>query len=73
VAVVPVLIDCVVLSDHFTLHGAVPVSAAVMVAEAPGQIVVLPLTVAVGVLTVTAALPVPAFEHPDASLTDVTV
>jgi hypothetical protein len=73
VAVVPVLIDCVVLSDHFTLQGAVPVRAAAMVAEVPGQIVVLPLTVAVGVLTVTAALPLPALEHPEASLTDVTV
>ena len=55
VALVPLLMVCVTLSDQVTFHGAVPVSAAVMVADPPGQIAVDPLTVAVGsVRTVTA-------------------
>ena len=57
-AVVPLLMVCVTLSDQITLHGAVPVSAAVIVAEPPGQIVPPPLTAAVGrVLTVIVAEP----------------
>src|SRR3954451_17604381 len=47
-AVVPLLIVCDTLSDQVTLNGAVPVSAAVIVAEPPGQIAAVPLTVAVG-------------------------
>jgi len=47
---------CVTLSDQVTVHGAVPVSAAVIVVEPPGQIAPLPLRVAVGSgLTVTVA------------------
>ena len=64
---------CVTLSDQVTLHGALPVSAAVMVADPPGQIAVVPLTVAVGtVLMVTVAEPL---EVPVqlASVSDVTV
>jgi len=57
-AVVPLLIVCVTLSDQVTENGAVPVSAAVIVVEAPAQIVALPLTTAVGRgLTVTIAEP----------------
>jgi hypothetical protein len=48
----------VTLSDQVTLNGAVPVSVAVIVADAPGQIAPPPLTVAVGTgLTVTTAVP----------------
>jgi len=49
---------CVTPSDQVTFHGAVPVSAAVSVVELPTQMLVVPLTVAVGNgLTVTIALP----------------
>src|SRR4051794_41840054 len=49
---------CVALSDQTRIHGAVPVSAALIVAELPAQIAPLPLTVAVGSgLTVTVAEP----------------
>ena len=47
-AVMPLLMVCVTLSDQVTVNGAVPVSAAVIVAEPPGQIAVVPPTVAVG-------------------------
>ena len=57
-AVVPLLMVCVTLSDQVTLNGAVPVSVAVIVADAPGQIAPPPLTAAVGrVLTVIDAEP----------------
>jgi hypothetical protein len=57
-AVVPLLMVCVTLSDQVTLNGAVPVTVAVIVADAPGQIVPPPLTVAVGsVFTVIVAEP----------------
>src|SRR4051794_4025455 len=49
---------CITLSDQVTLNGAVPMSAAVIVADAPGQITPPPLTVAVGsVFTVIVAEP----------------
>src|SRR3954471_784501 len=49
---------CVTLSNQITLNGAVPVSAALIVAEPPAQIALLPLTVAVGSgLTVIVAEP----------------
>jgi hypothetical protein len=47
-AVVPLLIVCVTLSDQITVHGAVPVSVALIVAEPPGQIAAVPLTTAAG-------------------------
>src|SRR3954453_6319902 len=57
-AVVPLLIVCVTSSDQVAFHGALPVSAAVIVVEPPGQIALVPLTVAVGSgLTVTVAEP----------------
>ena len=40
--------DCVAPSDHVTVHGAVPVSAAWMSAAPPGQIAAVPETAAVG-------------------------
>jgi hypothetical protein len=40
--------DCVTPSDHTTVHGPVPVSAAWIVAEPPGQTAPPPETVAVG-------------------------
>src|SRR3954451_23550916 len=64
---------CVTLSDQVMVHGALPVSAALIVAEPPAQIAPLPLTVAVGsALTVTVAEPL---EVPVqfASVIDVTV
>ena len=55
----PVCRVVVVPSDQVTVHGPLPVSAAVTIAELPLQIVVVPLTIAVaGELTVTTALPV---------------
>jgi hypothetical protein len=73
VAVVPLLMVCVTLSDQITLNGAVPVSVAVIVVDAPGQIAPPPLTVAVGsVLTVTIAVPL-AVPVQFASVTEVTV
>jgi hypothetical protein len=48
VAVVPELMVWITLSDHFTLHGAVPVSVAVIVVEPPGQMAPPPLTTEVG-------------------------
>jgi hypothetical protein len=64
---------CVTLSDQVALNGAVPVSVAVIVAEAPGQIAPPPLTVAVGKdFTVTVAVPL-AVPVQFASVSDVTV
>jgi hypothetical protein len=40
-------------SDHVTTHGLMPVNAAWIVAESPGQILVEPLAVAFGASTVT--------------------
>ena len=72
-AVVPLLMVCVMLSDQVTLNGAVPVSVAVIVADAPGQIAPPPLTVAVGsVLTVIVAEPLDVPVQ-FASVSDVTV
>jgi hypothetical protein len=62
--------DCVTPSDHVTVHGAVPVSDAWIVAEEPAQTEADPLTAAVGrglTVTVTAALFVET--HPLASVT----
>ena len=62
--------DCVTPSDHETAHGAVPVSAAWIVADEPAQTEADPLTAAVGrafTVTVTDALLIEA--HPFASLT----
>src|SRR5712692_2849065 len=54
-------------SDHVTFQGAKPVSVAWIVADPPGQIEVLPLTLAVGLaLTVTTKLHV--LLHPLASV-----
>jgi hypothetical protein len=59
VRVIVPLPDCVTPSDHVTAKGAAPVSVAVIVAEPPAQIALVPLTTAVGfALTVTIALPV---------------
>ena len=72
-AVVPLLMVCVTLSDQVTLNGAVPVSVAVIVADAPGQNVPPPLTVAVGsVLMVMIAEPLDVPVQL-ASVSDVTV
>jgi hypothetical protein len=50
--------DCVTPSDQVIEIGAAPVSVAVIVAEPPAQIALVPLTTAVGfALTVTIALP----------------
>jgi hypothetical protein len=43
--VIPV---CVIPSDHVTFQGACPVSAAWIVADPPAQMLVFPLTTAVG-------------------------
>ena len=62
--------DCVTPSDHVTVHGAVPVRAAWIVADEPAQTDVDPLTAAVGrafTVTVTAALLVET--HPLPSVT----
>jgi hypothetical protein len=48
VAVVPLLTGWTIPSDQVTLHGAVPVSVAVIVAEPPGQMAPPPLTAAAG-------------------------
>src|SRR3954468_21886479 len=65
--------DCLTPSDQVTLHGAVPVSAAWIVAAAPAQISAEPEAVAVGFgLTVTTALP-EAVPVQFASEIDVTV
>jgi hypothetical protein len=47
-----VMLFCVTPSDHVTLHGAVPESAARISEDWPEQMVALPLTVAVGHVTV---------------------
>ena len=44
---------CVNPSDQVKFHGLVPVSAAEIVAEPPVQMLVLPLTAAVGAMTET--------------------
>ena len=72
-AVVPLLMVCVTLSDQVTVHGAVPVSVAVIVVEPPAQIAAVPLTAAVGsgrTVTVAEPLEVPV---QFASVSDVTV
>src|SRR4051794_3563196 len=71
--VVPLLMVCLTSSDQITVHGALPVSAAVIVVDAPGQIALVPLTVAVGSgLTVTVAEPLDVPVQ-FASVIDVTV
>jgi hypothetical protein len=69
-AVVPLLIVCVTSSDQVTFHGAVPVRVAVIVAEPPGQIAAVPLTVAVGsVRTVTAVCAEVPLQWPSLTVT----
>ena len=59
VTVVALMPDCVTPSDHVTENGAAPVSVALIVAELPAQIAVVPLTTAVGfAFTVMTAEPV---------------
>src|SRR3954451_5794629 len=72
-AIVPLLMVCVTLSDQVTLNGAVPVSVAVIVVDAPGQIVPPPLTAAAGsVFTVIVAEPLDVPVQ-FASVSDLTV
>ena len=59
VTLVALMPDCVNPSDHVIENGAVPVSVALIVVDAPAQIAVVPLTTAVGfALIVTTAEPV---------------
>ena len=51
------------------MNGAVPVSVAVMVAEAPAQIAAPPLTAAVGVGLMVTAVSAEVEVHPFASVT----
>src|SRR6185436_13268160 len=72
-ASVPELMTCGTPSDHMMLNGAVPVSVALMVAEPPAQIAVVPLTAAAGCgLTEMNALP-DAVPPQFASLSEVTL
>jgi hypothetical protein len=60
---------CVTLSDQIKVNGAVPVSAALTVAEPPGQIDPPPLTAAAGRGRTLTAVGAEAALHPAAFVT----